>query len=221
MLCLDITVETVEDGEVNIVGVECVNTDYIVYPGSIIIDGNGHIAGWGDCVAGACYPGTQPGLGSKGVTIEMGSLYVGEANAPAQSGDLVIVTLAGWGDACVAITENAIRAGVVMENPFEVVQVNTSGCTVDLPDLSSPCPTCLCDLNCDGWVTLADLYCFVGLLNRAGPPYQVLVPVPPLPGCNCPACADANGDVWITLPDMYMCFAMLSSWGPPYMRPCQ
>jgi hypothetical protein len=160
-----------DDPCMTIVAVDCVSAGYYVYPGSISIDASGTVTDWGTCQCSTSYPGTL-GDEPNELTIEMGSLYVGEANAPDPNGDLVIITLGGCdsGDpnANVSITENAIRGGVVMENPDEVVTVNSPGGPIS-PDLA-PCiePTCwdninecggqsLGDSDCDGSVNFIDL----------------------------------------------------------------
>ena len=117
---LDITVDS---GAV-ITAVNDVNVDYGIYPGSIVIvDGN--VADYGlpvadvnDGPAGA----TLPGLDSNGVTVEMGSLYVGAVNAPDASGDLFTFTVDG--DCNVTIVENAVRGGVVLEDVLAAVDIN-------------------------------------------------------------------------------------------------
>ena len=80
---------------------------------------------------------------------------------------------------------------------------------------ASGCITCRGDLNGDCWITLADMYMLIGMMNAAGPPYQI---PPTSPAFN--PCADLNGDSWITLADMYMLIGWLNAAGPPYQIPC-
>lgn len=120
---LDITVSAG-----NILDVNCTNADYWVYPGSIKILPSGEIDEYGDC---ACDSGdhadTLGGVGTPGVTVEMGSLYEGEA-APAQSGELLRLRT---DDGTVTIDENEIRGGIVMEDPEAEVTTNLpSDCEV-------------------------------------------------------------------------------------------
>ncbi|MHC4623934.1 MAG: hypothetical protein ACYS4W_08530 [Planctomycetota bacterium] len=111
---------TASDG--NIVAVECLNAGYYVYPGSIVIV-DGSVTDWGTCLAG--------GLDTPTVIVEMGSLYeVGVETAPPQSGDLVKVTLSATSDCNVCIAENALRGGVVMEDPALQPTVNAGCCDV-------------------------------------------------------------------------------------------
>jgi hypothetical protein len=65
----------------NIVDVNCVNTGYNTYPGSIDISEDGEIEDEGTCVCSPSYPGTL-GAEANCVTVEMGSLHIGDANAP-------------------------------------------------------------------------------------------------------------------------------------------
>jgi hypothetical protein len=92
------------------------NVDYWVYPGSIDINEAGEVNDVGTPIADPCGPvpiDTQPGLGSAGITVEMGSLYVGAPNAPPTSGVLLKFYV---DDNClVNISENVSRGGVVME----------------------------------------------------------------------------------------------------------
>ncbi|MHC4478524.1 MAG: hypothetical protein ACYTEL_23050, partial [Planctomycetota bacterium] len=91
------------------------NRHYYVYPTSIVIDAEGEVLDWGTPVAASGYPGTLGGLGTSGMTIEMGALYIGEANAPPRVGSLLTFTISAACD--ITVEENAIRGGVVMEDP--------------------------------------------------------------------------------------------------------
>jgi hypothetical protein len=165
-IALDVTLDT---GEATICDVNCVNGDYIIYPGSISIDEDtGEVLDYGTCACDSSYAGTLGGIDTNGVTIEMGSLYAEGEPAPAQSGDLVILTLCGCvtgGTANVSIAENVIRGGVVMEDPALSPAVNLSGCSVSLPNCYVPtcweaqdCPgQPLGDATCDGSVNIMDV----------------------------------------------------------------
>jgi hypothetical protein len=100
--------------------VECLSTDYYVYPGQFSYDGV--TPSFGSCVCGSGYPDTLPGLDSNGVTIEMCSLYAAEdpehQNPPAASGDLVKLTVTG--ECLLEITENGIRGGVIDEDNVDI-----------------------------------------------------------------------------------------------------
>jgi hypothetical protein len=71
-------------GGAKIIDVTDINTDYHIHPGSIVIDpcdpynpGDGTISDYGSAVCDSSYPGTEGGIGTDGVTIEMASLYDG------------------------------------------------------------------------------------------------------------------------------------------------
>jgi hypothetical protein len=104
---------------------------YGIFPGSIQIV-NGEVIDWGTPVADPTYPGTQPGLGTSGITIEMGSLYSGAENAPLVSDTLCKITVNPQGASVVhiSIAENIIRGGIVMENPEYIPTVSLVGCTL-------------------------------------------------------------------------------------------
>lgn len=114
------------------------NDDYDVFPGTIEIDENGIVTNPGTAVA----PGGDPESCSGDPncrTIEMGSLYVGEGNAPATSGVLLAFQVDGNCD--IVITGNVIRGTVVLEN-VSVADINAPGCTVDYLDCyEGPNPT--------------------------------------------------------------------------------
>jgi len=134
------------DNDANIIGVELLSTDYVIHPGTIVIDTSGNVSDYGSPVApeSDLPSDTLAGLGSGGVTIEMASLYapVGPAspNAPASSGQLVAVTVSD--DCTLTISANVSRAGssgVVMESPDEVVTVNLPAPTVVTGCGGPPC----------------------------------------------------------------------------------
>ena len=98
------------------------NDGYGIFPASfyeyIDVDGNGNVADWTG--AGNYSPaalvgdkGALGGIGTAGVTVELGALYKGEANAPADAGLLLSVTCS---EACnLSIVLNGIRGDVVLE----------------------------------------------------------------------------------------------------------
>jgi hypothetical protein len=151
---LDITVDAG-----TITAVDCVNTDYDIYPGSIQIDENGNVTDAGSCACDSSYPGTLGGIGTSGVTIEMGSLYeVGVEDPPAKLGALVRITVDA---SCnVSIAENAIRGGIVMEDPDQVVTVQLNGCAA-----TCGVAPCLGDLSDTGGFGAPDQRVDIGDLN--------------------------------------------------------
>ena len=107
------------------------NRGFGIFLGTDGIDINattGLVNGYGSPAANAGDPCAATGIGTNAVTVELGSLYggvqgVSNPNAPAQSGNLLTFTVNNK-VAAVVITENQRRAGVVMEDPDEVVDVN-------------------------------------------------------------------------------------------------
>jgi hypothetical protein len=125
----------VNDPNAWIEDVNCVSAGYKIYPGSIQIDAGGNVTDYGTC-AGE--------LDVNVMTSEQGSLYVGAANEP-DEGALFILTLRGCtkdesGNVSVTVSENALRGGVVMEDPNLDPTVNLTGCTVNIGE----CPGCDC-----------------------------------------------------------------------------
>ena len=158
---LDITV----DGGATIDVITYSDPNFWVYPGSIVITG-GIVTTQGIPVGDPCDAptDTEDGLGTAGITVEMGSLYdPADGNIPDDtpgfSGTLLkfTVTLDG-NDANVVITENAARGGVVLENVAGVdpnfmggcVVLDGCACPADITGDNSLPPT-------DGDVSLGDL----------------------------------------------------------------
>jgi hypothetical protein len=139
---------TVSDG--NIIDANCAdNVDYYIYPGSIVIV-DGEVTDYGSCVASSDYPGTLGGLGTGGVTLEMGSLYADtdpeHPSPPPASG--VLCTLTVDTSCTVTINDNVIRGGVVMEDPDDDVGTNLpSQCDVVI---GPPYPACWDKTQCHG-----------------------------------------------------------------------
>ena len=102
--------EVVVDSGVTITGVESSNTDYWVYPGSIVIDTNDppEVVNEGTPIAS--------GQGTSSAILEMGSLHSptgpSGANSPALSGVLITLQLSGT-DCNVTVSGNGTRGNVV------------------------------------------------------------------------------------------------------------
>jgi hypothetical protein len=218
-IALDVTLD---DPNVVIGAVDCVNADYGIYPGSISIDAGGNVTDWGNC--------DGAGLDTNTVATEQGSLYVGAANAPAQSGDLFIITLDGCtadgsGDVVVSITEDELRGGVVLEDPdLDPTVVLPADVTVTgLPNCDEGCP-CYGDYTGplgvpDGQVSTSDMGALLGLLGAAGAPYVV----DPMPAGW--ECMDLTGPVGVpdgvlSTSDMGALLGYLGTIGAPYVGPC-
>jgi len=145
---------TVTDGNIiactaEMVG-ECNADDrgYGIFPGTIQIDDDGNVTDDGTPVAPAGAIGTPDpnnwGIGTAGITVEMGSLYE-DTNAPTSIG--VLCTIVVTENCTVNIAGNAARCGenptalgVVMEDPEEVVipEYIPGGVIVDCFDSAHP-----------------------------------------------------------------------------------
>jgi hypothetical protein len=132
---LDITADsgaTITDFEVD----SFFDVYYPIYPGSIIIIGN-DVNDYGSPICDPCvYPGTLPGLGSGGVTVEFGSLYSPPGDSSPNAPDPCGVMFKFWvdGDCDVTIAENTVRGGVVLTDPSVDPDVNSPGATVAFQD---------------------------------------------------------------------------------------
>lgn len=153
---------SVSDG--NIVDVNCVNGEYTTYPGSVQINDEGEVTDEGSCLCSPSYPGTL-GDDANGVTIEMGSLFIGHANAPNQvDEELVRFRIDPLeGTVTVTIDDNVIRGGVVMDDPNQNVTTNLPA-TCQVSGGEQPhcwdgrCPgQGLGDATCDGNVNIMDV----------------------------------------------------------------
>jgi hypothetical protein len=197
-----------DDPNVVISDINCVNADYGIYPGSISIDASGNVTNWGTC-AGA-------GLDSNTVATEQGSLYADGDPLPAQSGDLFIITLDGCTsdgseDVVVSITEDALRGGVVLEDPAVAAGVTLpADVTVDVGCDTSTAPLCLGDLNGDTFINTTDLGMMVNLIAGA-------------PGFSIPAAGneagDMNGDTFVNTTDLGMMVNTIAP-APGFSVPC-
>lgn len=136
---------------------------YGIFPANfsrfITVNPDGTVADWEAAgyspVADPCDPGALGGLGTDGITIEMGSLYDGDANKPANSGTLCTIEVDGT--CTVTITLNGIRGNVVLENAAEP--------TVDLSAATAAavsCGGCFPDTYSThaDWVTLGSPLCW-------------------------------------------------------------
>jgi len=148
---LDITA----DGGATIDAIDGLSADYVIYPGSIVINNN-EVNDYGTPVASGV--GALEGLGYSGITIEMGSLYeMGVDPAPAATGTLCTLTLSGLCN--VSIAENTARGGVVMEDPSADADPTLNGGAVT--ECAPACWSHTCqpqgDATTDGLVNFADL----------------------------------------------------------------
>lgn len=119
------------------------NPGYGIFPANfgryIVVDANsGEVADWMPAdytpVADPCDPGALGGLGTSGITVEMGALYYptddDSPNAPPTSGTLFNLMLSE--DAALSVTLNEVRGGVVLTTlePAEVDLTQVTGQSV-------------------------------------------------------------------------------------------
>jgi hypothetical protein len=123
----------------NITKVVPVDANYRIFPGQITIAADGNVTDYG-----TCYDPCD--LGDANVTIEMGSLYTTDSNYSGDPnagylmrpglGPNTLLKFYVSGNCTYAVTENAARGGVVMEDPDENAVVTLCsgsvvvGCTV-------------------------------------------------------------------------------------------
>jgi hypothetical protein len=116
------------------------NPGYGYFPGNfsryISIDPvTGEVTGWHDPsytpVAEPSDPGALGGLGTNGITAELGSLYNFPQDAPLPAGKLfeIAINPHGGSEVNVHIALNAIRGGIVMEDASSP-EVDLRGCTL-------------------------------------------------------------------------------------------
>ncbi|MHC4728422.1 MAG: hypothetical protein ACYS17_14470 [Planctomycetota bacterium] len=130
---LDITVDSGTIEAISDFKVGDDNNGYGIFPGNfslfITVDPEtGEVSDWGVAgyspVADGNDPGALGGLGTNGITIEMGSLY--DTKAPPKEGRLCTVTCS---ELCLlTVTTNATRGNVVLEDASEAV-VDLTGAT--------------------------------------------------------------------------------------------
>jgi hypothetical protein len=108
-------------------------------------------------------PGALDGLGSSGVTIEMGALYYPaddtSPNAPPTSGTLCKLEVSGQCN--VTVTENAIRGGVVLTDPDVAADVDLTLAQGVEVCTGTPCPSSWSQAECDEWITVGQPDCWL------------------------------------------------------------
>lgn len=139
---------------------------YGIFPGNFRDYINPAAPDWGDVnytpVAPSGDPDALGGLGTAGVTLELGSLYV-DANAPGGNGTLCVLTVSEGCNVCVVANDS--RGAVVLED--------ATAATTNLP--LTPCVAIAGDVPCyagpspANWATLGEPLCWCG--TETGP-YQ-------------------------------------------------
>ncbi len=141
------------------------NNGYGIFPANfsrhITVDAaTGEVSDWAiggyTPVADANDPGALSGLGTNGITIEMGSVY--DTKAPALEGRLCVITCS---EACkVTVTTNATRGNVVLEDVSEATVDLTGATDVQIGGTVSytgPQP--------DEWQTVGMPDCWIASIN--------------------------------------------------------
>lgn len=105
----------IDSGVATISNVTTANTDYYIYPGTILIDGDGVVTYDGTPNA----PEDAPGEKDPGITIEMASLWAtndtnGHTTPPPTSGTLVEFDVSG--DCTLTVSANTLRTGIILED---------------------------------------------------------------------------------------------------------
>jgi len=162
---LDITVDAGTIDAISDFAVGDDNNGYGIFPANfsrhITVDATtGEVSDWAvegyTPVAAADDPGALGGLGTNGITIEMGSLY--DTKAPALEGRLCVITCS---EACkVTVTTNATRGNVVLEDASEAT-VDLAGATdVQIGGVggyTGPQP--------DEWLAVGNPDCWIASIN--------------------------------------------------------
>lgn len=143
------------------------NNGYGIFPGNfslhITVDPTtGEVSDWGVAgyspVADGNDPGALSGLGTNGITIEMGSLY--DTKAPPKQGRLCTVTVS---EPCLlTVTTNATRGNVVLEDASEAV-VDLSGAT-NVPTSIGGTES-YSGLHKDEWLVVGSPECWIFSIN--------------------------------------------------------
>jgi hypothetical protein len=114
-------------------------------------------------VADGTDPGAQPGLGTAGITIEMGSLYDGDANKPGKQGHLCTLTVTE--NCTLSLAANATRGNILLENGEEA-EVVLEGTNVVMDCYPAGCP------SYNDWVRMGKPECWCGAKGNPPCPYQ-------------------------------------------------
>jgi hypothetical protein len=114
---------------------------YGIFPRSVLFDDSGRIIDWGfpDVEPDSNTAEVQPGLGTKGVTIEMATRYNGIENAPLKNNILCKIEVNNHNAQVVNvnIAPNIAGGGVVLDDAT-IANVTAVGCTLNYSDVNSP-----------------------------------------------------------------------------------
>ncbi len=164
---LDITVDAGTIDAISDFKVGDDNNGYGIFPGNfslfITVDpATGEVSDWGVAgyspVADGNDPGALGGLGTNGITIEMGSLY--DTKAPSKQGRLCTVTCS---EPCLlTVTTNATRGNVVLEDASEAV-VDLIGATNVQTSLGAA--GSFTGAHKDEWLAVGSPECWIAGIN--------------------------------------------------------
>jgi len=202
---LDITVDAGTIVDVDVTDCQPFN----IYMGTIQIAADGSVTDAGSPVAPAGDPGALGGLGTAGITVEMGSLYDAAVSPnpakPSAAGRLIKITVS---ENCnVTVASNTTRGNVVLEDASiatmsPITFAVTGGITA-----------CLGDMDGDGWITLDDLNLVVNELLPTDPDwYKEITPEI--------AAGDMDADGWLTLDDLNLVVNLLLPTDPDWYVEC-
>jgi hypothetical protein len=174
---------------------------YGIFMGTIVIDNDGNVTDAGTPVAPNNHPGALGGLGTSGVTLEMGSLYEDSNYAPDPCGTLCCVELSGCGRLSVTV-EDTYRGGIVMEDGNNPGTVDLSGATdVDVP---SGCGSCYTGPQPTEWAAVGEPDCWCVSYTADGNDYRRQ--------CHGDAdgAAQGRGVEWVSTNDLNV---LIAAWG--------
>ena len=164
---LDITVDAGTIDTISDFAVGDDNNGYGIFPGNfgryITVDPvTGEVSDWGVAgytpVADGNDPGALGGLGTNGITIEMGSLY--DTKAPPRQGRLCTITCS---ETCLlTVTTNATRGNVVLEDASEAAVVLTGATSVQVSIGATESYT---GPQMDEWIAVGKPDCWCASIN--------------------------------------------------------
>jgi hypothetical protein len=173
---LDVTATDGTIVDVNNYAIGDDNAGYGIFPGNFsrhitVNPTTGEVDDWGVAgytpVADAGDPGALGGIGTSGVTIEMGSLY--DTNDPATTGVLCTVTVTA-GTKKVCVTGNAIRGNIVMEDASERTIPVAACLIIDVDCFPSTAPYAI---QYADWVTFLKPKCWCSAAAISTPPEDI------------------------------------------------
>jgi hypothetical protein len=197
---------------------------YGIFMGSIEITEEGDVVDYGDPVAPEDSPGSVGILGDPNITVELGSLYNGEANAPDPCGLLFRIIVSE--DCNLCITENETRGGIVMEDLSDV--------TVSLPCNVPVAVGCQCFGDITGTATtppydpdgmtvdIFDLSVMALTLAPTAPTYTMPTPagMECLDLCDTGSTTLTGGDGTLDIFDLSALALYLAPYAPTYSTTC-